>query len=250
MNRAKTNRDLVRIGLDNVSGYVVWLDDISLRIREDRPNALRLTMLDCPGTEVIASDGQGLRPFSQPLVIARRNAKATIFASVYEPYYGKPLIQAMRALAPSGQHDRAGVEVITDRSIDRFAVSYTGGRKSFFNLALEGMIGAMSLDRKTGGLRYLCLAGGEYIEGSHWRLRTTRPATVYLERRDGSYILRTWKTHPGKITLKGPRLAGNLKVSEVTAAGQSVREIESRSTVEGVSFEGEQDTIYRLLPIP
>ncbi len=241
-----TNRDLVRIGLDNVSGCIVWFDDISLRIREDRANALRLTMLGCPGTEVIAADGEGLRPFHQPLIIARRKAKATVFASVLEPYYGEPPIRAMRFLTPKGQDGQTGVEVITDRSIDRFAVSYTAGRKSFSDLALEGMIGAVSVDRRTRALRYLCLGEGTYIEGGHWRLETTDPSTVYLEQRDGAYILQTWDTHPGEITIRGPGLMRDLKVRELNPEGRPAREIKANVTAEGVSFEVGQNRAYRL----
>jgi hypothetical protein len=71
---------------------------------------VRMTMLGSKGTEVFAGDGpmtngppyhrlDGNPEGSLPLVVVRREAPATLFTAVHEPYQGRPKIQAVRSLA-------------------------------------------------------------------------------------------------------------------------------------------------------
>ena len=74
---------------------------------------VRMTMLGSKGTEVYAGDGpmtngppyhrlDGNPEGSLPLLVVRREAPATLFAAVHEPYQGQPKIQRVRRLAESG----------------------------------------------------------------------------------------------------------------------------------------------------
>ena len=204
-----TERVFVRLGVNNVTGATVWFDDATLRVAASRANALRLTMLGCPGTEVIASDGEGLRPFQQPLLIVRRRAKATAFANVLEPYYGQPVVEAVRALGP----DHTGAEVVTDRTIDRFLVSDGSRRETTPDLSVRGMVGAVSVDRTTNALRWLCVGSGTQVSTGLWSLATTAPATLHLERIGGRWLLRTWGEYRGPVTIRGPGISADLIVN-------------------------------------
>lgn len=74
---------------------------------------VRMTMLGCEGTEVYAGDGpmtngppyhrlDGNPEGSLPLVVVRREAPATLFAAVHEPYEGGPKVRQVRRLAETG----------------------------------------------------------------------------------------------------------------------------------------------------
>ena len=236
-----TNRDSVRVGVNNVADATVWFDDVKLRVAAKRTNALKLTMLGCPATEVIASEGQGLRPFQQPLLIVRRRAKSTAFASVFEPYYGRPAVQALRPLSPNS----AGVEIVTDRTIDRFLVS--DRRETCGSLSVEGMIGAVSLDRATGVLRWLCVGNGAHVSTEDWSLATTAPATLYLERGKEGYVLRSWGEGASRVTIQGPGVTGQLEVHELSALGERERKIDVAAPARGLSFTIRGGKAYALV---
>ena len=242
----ETNRELVRVGLRNAPGATVWFDDVSVRIREQGANALRLTMLGSPGTELIASEGEGLRPFHQPLIIVRRKAKNTVFATVMEPYYGRPTVRAIRPMPSKSPEGQAGVEVVTDDSLDRFAVSYSPGAKSFADLSLEGMVAATSFDAKSKALRYLCLGEGTKVKDGGWSLETAQPATLYLEHREGSYLLQTWGEYKGPVTIKGPGVGRYTRVRELTLEGKPGKEIKTVPAAQGISFDMESGKAYWL----
>jgi len=245
-NARTTNRDMVKIGLDGIDGGTVWFDDVSLRIREDGTNALRLTMLGCPGTEVITSDGEGLRPFQQALLFARRHAQDTVFACVMEPYYGQPTVQAVRPLAPASAGDRAGIEVVTNRSVDRFLVSYAPGRKTCAGLATDAMIAAVSLDRATDTLRHLCMGRGTSVAAGPWALQTTKPATLHLAASDRAYVLRVWGQYRGRVAITGPDLAADWTVSGLDSDAGAGAKVEASFTGQSMRFGIAGGRAYRL----
>ena len=229
-----TNRDLVKIGVRNVERGTVWFDDISLRVREEGANALRLTMLDCPGTEVIASEGEGLRPFQQAILIARRHAQSTVFASVMEPYYGEPGVQALRPLTSPATRDHTGVEVLTRRTIDRFLVSYSSGQKACDGLAADAIIASVSLDRSTDSLRRLCLARGTQVAAGPWRLAAADPATLSLEHHARAYVLRCWGEDGGRVTVTAPDVTTGFSAWELSSDDRPAKAVEA--IVEGHSI--------------
>jgi len=238
------NRESVRIGVNNVTGASVWFDNVRLRVDGGRANALKLTMLGCADTEVIASDGEGLRPFQQPLLIVRRRAKNTAFASVFEPYYGKPAIQAVRPLSPNA----IGIEVVTERTIDRFHVSDQVRRQADPNLSLQGMVGAVSLDRATGALRWLCLGKGVHVSTPQWSMDTATPATLHLARSKRGYELRTWGEGRGRVTIHGPGISTDLTVHERLADGKvKPKVVATVTTPAEVSFEIQGGKVYELV---
>ena len=237
-----TSREFARIGVNNVTGASVWFDDVKLCASASRANALKLTMLGCPDTEVIASDGEGLRPFQQPLLIARRRAKSTAFASVFEPYYGQPTVQALRPLSP----DHTGVEVVTDRTVDRFLTADGAGRETCPGLSVEGMIGAISLDRATGALRWLCVGKGTHVAAAGWSLTTTAPATLYLAVNKGGFELRTWGEGAARVVVQGPGITSELEVYELLTEGERGRKIAATASARGLSFEIQTGRTYAL----
>ena len=71
---------------------------------------VRMTMLGSKGTEVYAGDGpftngpphhriDGNPEGTLPMLVVRREAPATVFAAVHEPYEGRPTIQQVRRVA-------------------------------------------------------------------------------------------------------------------------------------------------------
>lgn len=75
---------------------------------------VRMTMLGSAGTEVHAGDGpftngppyhrlDGNPEGSLPLLVVRREAPATLFAAIHEPYEGQPGTQQVRRLAETGR---------------------------------------------------------------------------------------------------------------------------------------------------
>jgi hypothetical protein len=92
----------------------LFVDDIQVeysdtsRLAEDfefRTRSLRLWMLGEPGTTVVAGEGLGpdLR-VNVPYVMARRNALATTFVGLLEPYRGQPRITAFERLSANQFH--------------------------------------------------------------------------------------------------------------------------------------------------
>jgi len=237
-----TNRDFVALGVRNVTDATVWFDDVRLRVAEDRPNALRLTVLSTSGTEVFASEGVGLRPFQQPLLIVRRHAKRTAFVSVFEPYYGKPSIQAIRALGSKGR----GVEVTTDRAIDRFFVSDGVRQEGGRSLSVKGIVGAVSLDRATGALRWLCVGNGVHVSAGSWSLTNTPPATLCLERREGGLVLRTWGRGAARVTVQGPGVSGKLEVRKLSPLNRRGDKVPALASPAGLTFAFEAGGVYAL----
>jgi hypothetical protein len=76
----------------------------------DHEVGVRMTMLGSPGTRVYAGDGPftngqpyhriaGNPEGSLPLVVVRREATATVFAAIHEPYGGRPQVEQVRRLA-------------------------------------------------------------------------------------------------------------------------------------------------------
>jgi hypothetical protein len=240
------HREMVRIGVRNAPGAMVWFDDVSVRIRDEGPRALRLTMLGAPGTEVISSEGEGLRPFPQPLLIARRKGKATVFASVMEPYRGRRIVRSVRPLAPDPHDGGAGVVVETDDTIDRVAVSTTSGVESFPDLILEGAVGAVSVSLKTGALRCLCLGEGTRIAHGSWSLEAAQPTTLYLEGTDGSYLLRSWGEDSVQITLRAPDIDRDWAVVEGEGEGGVGERVDADLSDGRASFVARGGTSYRL----
>ncbi|MBI3945904.1 MAG: heparinase II/III family protein [Armatimonadetes bacterium] len=247
------NRELVAIGTRGTGGYSVWFDDISLRTREAVPRSLRLTMLGRPGTQVITSKGEGIRPFDEPVVIARRRGKATLFASVLEPCRGKPAVQSLRPLRLGSARGQAGLEVTTTGSVDRFAVSCaaeSSGAPSSAGgdqppaLTLAGMVGALSVSRRSGGLRYLCLGQGTRLAGGGWSVNTWRPASLSLKPEGGGYLLQTWGAYAGPVSVRGPGLRG-FRVRRVDANGKEAA-VRAMPTAGGLRFEVQAGNTYRL----
>jgi hypothetical protein len=85
---------------------------------------VRMTMLGSRGTEVYAGDGpmtngppyhrlDGNPEGSLPLLVVRREAPATLFAAVHEPYEGRPKVQEVRRLA-----ETAGTTLMMVRAAD------------------------------------------------------------------------------------------------------------------------------------
>jgi hypothetical protein len=74
---------------------------------------VRMTMLGSKGTEVYAGDGpltngppyhrlDGNPEGSLPMLVVRREAPATLFTAVHEPYEGRPKVHGVRRLAETG----------------------------------------------------------------------------------------------------------------------------------------------------
>jgi hypothetical protein len=102
----------------------------------DQAVGVRLTMLGVKGTEVYTGDGpiadgppyhrlDGNPEGSSPLVVARRQAAATTFAAVHEPYDRHPSVRRVRRLHES--EDAVGMAVEGAAFSDRVLVAFRGG---------------------------------------------------------------------------------------------------------------------------
>ncbi len=235
-----TKREFLRIGVKNVTGADVWFDDVRLCEQDGRAHALKLTMLAGPDTEVITSDCRGLRPFQQPQLIVRRRGERTTFVAVFEPYYGRPAVESVRALGPRS------VEIATRRTVDRYLVSDAARREAGDGLSVKGKVGAVSTDRATRQLRWLCLANGDYVSAGGWSLSTAGPATLCLEREARGLVLRAWGAYRGVVSVQGPGVVGLRRVCELSAAGAPARDVRMAASPRGARFAIEPGKAYAL----
>jgi len=131
---------------------------------------VRVTMVGEPGTTVYGADGPTGGPPADPLMnpegnlpvlLVRRQARRTVFASIHEPYdRDRPRIRAVRKVAES--KDAYVAEVRADSFIDRFAVAF-GEEKDTPVHALRGIRDPQEIFvfRNYGYLRETTAPGGK-----------------------------------------------------------------------------------------
>ena len=107
-------------------------------------------------------------------------------------------------------------------------------------------MGAVSVDRRTGALRWLCMAQGTYVEAAPWSVATAKPATLYLAPADDALVLQTWGEHRGPVRIKGPGLSAGFAVSELDADGRPTTAVKANASPQGLRFEIEGGRAYRL----
>ena len=119
--------------------------------------------------------------------------------------------------------------------------------KELPSLSVHGMVGAVSMDRATGALRWLCMGNGAHVSTKLWSMSTTAPATLHLARSDGGYVLRTWGEHRGRVAIQGPGLSADLMVHERLADGKVGPKVVATVDAGGTSVEIEGGKVYELV---
>ena len=138
---------------------------------------VRMTMLGGPGTEVYAGDGpiangppyyriEGNPEGSVPVVVARRQDRATTFATVHYPYEGRAPNSRIRKIQETGE--AVGLAVETDGFSDRVLAAFQPDREQ----TLESPDGEAFRFRDYGYVRVT--PGGVTVRGhvSAFRVRT------------------------------------------------------------------------------
>jgi hypothetical protein len=160
---------------------------------------VRMTMLGAPGSEVFVGDGpivdgpphhrlDGSPEASSPLVVARRQASATAFAAVHEPYQKHSTIRRVRRIQET--EEAVGIAIESPTFSDRVLMAYTADR----NQALRSADGEAFAFRDHGYVR----VNGDRITArgqlQGLRLRTklgklTINGKEQAGRRDGDFLV-------------------------------------------------------------
>ena len=115
-------------GYQHITGVTEASTDESWYAAFEQENAnVRLTMLETPGTQLYFGMGMANKPPQPcPMVVARREAKATAFISVIEPYRERPAVVGVRTTPVSGEGAIA-LEIAREGGRDLLMLAQRGG---------------------------------------------------------------------------------------------------------------------------
>jgi len=182
--------------LENVRAYETdgeW----GVQWRTDKQTAA-LRMLGEAGTTVIAADGYGYLPTERvTMLAARRKAKETVFANLFQAYKDAPRVENAATLSPGRGH--LGWQVTTGTGVHLFimAKAKRALKASWERGSTDAQVLAMSLS-KSGDLRELvCIEGEllktngvEVVEGAFDVLHVVKVADEVKLRYEGTGTLR------------------------------------------------------------
>ena len=253
----------VRKAKTNNTWSGVWgLESLSADLPK---KGLKLTMLPAETeteTEVIVADSPGLkkkRAYTDggayltevmPTVIGRRWAKATTFASILEPFTGKPAVKKAEPLQVSAagksvrNGEAVGVRVKTADDTNYFLASYSPGERKYERMVLDGRMGIMSFSPRKSTPQYLHLIKGTKLKAATRSLMANRPATFWVQDLGEAEITIGMGTDSGgTISIQG-RFRAKVKVI------QGEREVLSQRLGRGqISFTAEAETTYRVFGV-
>ncbi|MBI3945652.1 MAG: alginate lyase family protein [Armatimonadetes bacterium] len=233
--------------------------------RQPGASALRLSVVGAPGTEVNACtapvnadagpDADADQKQTADAILARRRGRDTVFAAVWEPYRGQPMVTKAAALpVEGGDAQGAGVEVVQEGRPGSacFLASYAPGKRRFGDIELDGKVAAGRWRSAQAEPEYLHLAQGVLLRRGARSLEATAPATLYVERIAPDRVLvKTGSGSAGRLTLSrspfgtglpgpGTRLPVPVRVER---DGQAVEHNERGG---GITFEVAADASYRI----
>jgi hypothetical protein len=198
--------------------------------RQDADHALRLTMLGGPATEVIAGTGPSGARDQYSVIMARRWGKQTAFVSLMEAYGSRPMVSSAELMSPSGE-DGTAVKVTRTGATDYLLVNPGSGMRRYQDLQLDGEFGLVSVPDGSPTAHYAQLVNGRQLGGGGWEIRSSLPATLYVEQADnGEYLVSSGSDTSGMVIVRG-RSAANAKVT-----GDGADAITATSTADSVQF--------------
>ena len=217
--------------------------------RQAADSALRVTVLGTTETEVIACDSPSNtdRDDDVQALVARRWAKGTVFAAVWQPYRDEPFLSRISALPVTGGEEAdppggVGVEVIREGSevSECFLASYTPGVKRYGAIELDGKMAAGCWGKGEGEPACVSLVKGVLLRRGSHSVEASAPASIHVERSGDRLLVRTGEDGAGRMVIEG-RLSDEVGV---TRDGEAVEvELEKR---ESVTFQAAAQACYVL----
>lgn len=195
-----------RSAVTDAAWRVDWMQD---------KGRVRMTMLGCPGTEIILTEGIGTIPAQKvPTAIVRRHARDTIYRSVVEPFEKESRIARIEDLS---SERTSGVRIrMTDGSIRVHVIA--DGLAKFGEIVLSRGVASASFDA-SGRLEWLQFSGGKEMiagdarismesegsvwlcrDGKHWRLGVVSGSDTLRVRLPGSRTETELAVQPGTLS--------------------------------------------------
>mgnify|MGYP005847694017 CR=1 FL=1 len=214
--------------------------------RQAEDSGLRLAVAAGPETEVIAcsSPDNITQETIVNAVLARRWGRATLFASVWEPYREQPRVSAIRRLAAAERDSELAAAEVTQqgrRGAACFLASYLPGRRRCKDIELDGKIAAGRWPNADAEPEYAMLVRGTLLQRGSHSLEASLPATLYVERLSEDCLrLKTGAGSGGQLTIAG-RLA---PASSVRCGG---RNLDVRwNPAPAITFDALPDACYEI----
>lgn len=190
--------------------------------RQARDSAVRVTIVGGPETEVIACTSPDNENPDEKVdaIVARRWARGTVFAAVWEPYREKPFLSRIAYLPVEDNGGRlresegVGIEVVRDGEggVECFLASYKSGVKRYGDIELDGKVAAGRWGDSGEEPAYVYLVNGVLLRRNSHSVEASVPASIYVERLAKDRLLvKTGDNGAGRIAIEG-RLSDEVKV--------------------------------------
>lgn len=232
--------------LQNVRSAGPWSGGAWQATWQMDPNRhMRTTLLGAPGDRYFLADGliaadknDEIADYTVPVLIARRQANATRFVSLLEPYRSASALSEIEPLAlldPDGQplalDSGVSLSIRRENVLDLLVLDDAGQNKQVGDLQLNArQVWASFVD---GELRALYLGMGSQVSGPGWSLRLEGLATV-VDPDDVNVLLELVgpdrvHLHNSGVRSTGAELeglvAGAVQVWQLNRDGQRVQEV-------------------------
>ena len=153
-------------------------------------------------------------------LVARRYARGTVFAAVWQPCRDEPFLSRISALPVTGGEEAdppggVGVEVIREGSeaSECFLASYTPGVKKYGDIELDGKMAAGCWGKGEGEPACVSLVKGVLLRRGSHSVEASAPASIHVERLErGRLLVRTGDNSAGRMVIEG-RLSDEVGVT-------------------------------------
>ncbi|MBI3945417.1 MAG: alginate lyase family protein [Armatimonadetes bacterium] len=190
---------------------------------------VKLTMLPEVGTQVVVADSPGqdanrLNVYQKagvavtekmPVIIGRRWAAATTFASVLEPFTGRTAVRTVNKLPVTQEGRRVesgeavGLTVTAEGEATAFLAAYAPGVRHYGAHVLDGRMGVVSSAVDGALPRFLQLVKGTRLESGGRSLRADRPVSFWVQENvPGQVTVGMGTDSGGRVALEGRFSAG------------------------------------------
>ena len=227
--------------------------------RDTHDNALRVSVLAAPETEVMActspvnaylgEHADKEQKENVDAIVMRRWGSSTVFGAVWEPYRESPSISQINALPVRGEDAMSddlqgiGIEVVKQghNAVECFLTSYCVGVKRYGDIAMDGKIAAGRWHDRDSEPEYAQLVAGVLLQRGTRRIEATAPASIYVERSSSDHLrVKTGRGGVGQLTITG-------RVSPAARVQNNGERIEATvQDDEAISFDTSEGETYEV----